>query len=314
VKKIQAQATKLGVDPVTAGQMVEEREVAKARKTHFQAPGTYDIWSDSQVPQPVAQVLSKKRRRVASAISSETREAHVMTTIPTLPLPLPAESVNPRMDDVLDVAAVTALQYELDEEAEKAANDTYKSVAKYHHASLIFEGQDALDELLEDNDDDEESEEVSEETQAAIAKAQQKREPKVPLKPGAKKRLLEAARERRRARAVARQEKQFAAFDEIASQLEAEKKERAARGKRRRLAAERIAAAKAPGAGHNRFEEADAHVVLPRRVAQNAGRLVRVAATPYAVRDMMKSLQRRGRMESQRLHTIKDIRVTYNVK
>jgi hypothetical protein len=321
VKALQKTASKKGVDPVAAGQLADERRVAVARGTDFAAVGTYDIWGDAAaLPQPVKQVVDKKRRGAAPSLATETKSARVRAAIPTLLAPMAAESVNPKMDDVLDVSAVTALQYERDEAAAQFATRAVQAIVKNQHAALIAETQEAIDAILaaddDDADDDAESSSLSEETVAAVEKARQKTEPKKPVRPSDMKRKIEVAKQIKWAKEAAAEKRQFADFDAsaIEAELAAETAAKEARAKRRRVAADKFALANAAGAGRNKFEEADAHVVLPRRVAHNAGRLVRVAATPYAVRDMMKSLQRRGKMESQRLAKRNNARVTYNVK
>jgi hypothetical protein len=320
VKALQKKANKTGVDAVTAGQLADERRIAVARGADFAAVGTYDIWGDAAaLPQPVKQIVDKKRRRAAPSLATESTSARVRAAIPTLLAPLAAESVNPTMDDVLDVNAVTALQYERDEAAAQFATRAVQTIVKNQHVALIAETQEAIDAVNnggDDDDDDAESSSLSEETLAAVEKARQKTEPKKPVRPSDMKRKIEAAKQIKWAKEAAAEERQFAEFDAnaIEAELAAEAAAKEARAKRRRVAADNFARANAAGAGRNKFEEADAHVVLPRRVAHNAGRLVRVAATPYAVRDMMKSLQRRGKMESQRLAKRNNARVTYNVK
>jgi hypothetical protein len=313
--------------------------VAQRRKTDLAASGTYDLWSDSKAPAAVISAISKKKRQGPVA-RSESAKARALKTVPAVLPPLNAESVNPTMDDYLDFAAATVVSYERDEH-DRVKNNQLINATRGRKLAAIDEvleqelgeggtpypkqkpisddnddnddNNDDLSDVIDDDDNDEPSEELSEETKLALAKARALKPPKQYVRESVLDRRHRALNDGDVEAMEAMQQEHFERLDDIAAELVTEKERGAAKTARAR-ATTLARAARSAGIGRNKFSEPDPHVVLPKRIVHNQGRMVRVAATPYSARNLMASLQRRGKAEvgskAERNYT----RTTYNVK
>jgi hypothetical protein len=290
------------------------------------------------------------KKRAPSVAKGESLKAGALKKIAAVLPPLDAESVNPKMDDYLDHAAATVAAYERDERDRVSKNQFVNATRGRQHAGvaevLQQESEDEADDddnhnnnnnhrrnraannandddnaaddmagLIDDdaNDDADNSAELSDETKAALADAHTIKPPKPYHTLSVRERLHRELSGDRGAVIEAAQAEEMEKLDTIVAELESERERGAANTARaRKVSAER--SVRTAGVGRNKFSEPDPHVVLPKRIVQNQGRLVRVAATPYGARDMIASLQRRGKAEVGSKAVRHNNRTTYNVK